>query len=233
MKEAELSANKKSLERFLENIKSYKSTEDNFLWKDVPREQVLELLNKYLSPPRMDIKFNREGLTEYIKKSSKLAYWDISIPQGDKKGTRGIIGEIEYSPLIRSSDKYKNNTLRVGKSRCRVRDANFTKAGLDKKVSDAISAEFIKKNPDKKTTQGEEYLIPDRNPLLMLYFIEPIIDGEKIDTIYYGIGLAFPKSSSPYGESIEKDEKVRYVWNQVKLEEEGFLEDEGDDDDEI
>ncbi|WNY22736.1 hypothetical protein MmiHf6_00210 [Methanimicrococcus hongohii] len=228
MNEAELSANKKNVGQFLENIKSHK-TADKLLWKDVPSEQVIELLNKYLSHP-LDIKFNREGLIEYIEKSSKLRYWDVSIPEGKeiKIKTAGV----EHSPFVRDSERYRSNTLRVGKSRSRVRDITFTKAGLDENTVKEISSRFELENSGKRAP-GEAYLIPDRKPLLMLYFINPVIKKESLDIqdTYYGMGLAFPSSNEPYDRSIEKNRKVRYVLNRRKLEEEGFLEYEEDDED--
>lgn len=231
MNEAELSANKRSLEQFLENIKEHKTTENNLLWEDIPREKIIELLNKYTSH-RLDIKFSRaEGLIEYIKRSSKLKYWDVSIPEGGKNQNPIITAGISHYPLTRSSDKYGANTVRAGKSRSRVRDAHFTKAGLNKERIDEISEKFKKEN-DGKVAPGESYLTSDRKPLMMLYFINPIVGEETFDTVY-GIGLAFPKSDDPQGKNIETGDKVRYVWNQVKLEEEGFLdneEDENDDD---
>jgi Z1 domain. len=225
----EISANQRSIEQFMTEIKRYKSSDEKLLWKDVPKEQIIELLNKYTSHP-LDIRFNKEGLAEYIKRSLKLKYWDVSIPTGEKKQieTAGI----KHSPLVRKSDVYKNNTIRVGKSRSRVRDRHFTKAGLDDEIIKKISEDFENENPGKKAS-GELFLIPERKPLLMLYFINPVVDVTPYETVYYGMGLAFPRSNEPYGKSIMNEyEKVRYVLNRVKLEEEGFLEYEEDEEDE-
>ncbi|WNY26618.1 Z1 domain-containing protein [Methanolapillus ohkumae] len=232
MRSIDIDTNKRCIESLLKNIEPFISFDGkNRIWKNVPRDLIIEVLNSYANHP-LDIKLNKIGLIDFIEKSENLKYWDVSIPEGKKDKIKTY--NVEHIPLERESDKYNSKTLRIGGSRARVRPKGFSSRGLDSIEVSRIINEFREKRPDKPniSVPDEKFLIPGRNPLLMLYFIRPEINGEILDQIYYGLGLAFPRSSTPCEDITNDKSKIIYVLNAVKLREEGlydFEEEEEDD----
>jgi len=184
------------------------------MWSDIPAREVSSFIQQFTADP-LYLNFQGTTLAEYIKNAEHLSLWDVVIPGGDSESF-DILEDIKVKPERRLVD-IKNSSLRINGEKARVGSRSTSRFGLSEETIINIDKEYKK---DNKTTPDIAYLIKDRNPLLMIHFIE--IDGQKNEEVnkikdelknrnvmLTAIGIGFPLFDDP------GTKKVKYVINKI------------------
>lgn len=184
----------------------YDSYVKAYIWRDIPKDLIQEFVRQYVSHP-WNLNFQSEELADYIKNNEKYLLWDVAIPSGDNRNAQYDIPlpknhiELYGEPRQISMDGVIQEMLKVG--HVRVGAGDCAKIGLDKETIQRLRNSV--KQPTDKT-----YLIPDRNPLVLLHLLRN--NNEKIQNypeFIYAIGLGFPSG--------EEEKTVQYVVNSTEL----------------
>ena len=164
-------------------------------YRGVPVSVVLDLLEK-IRVPRVSVQFDREQLINFIKKTEdkKLSTWDVLIASKeiDDGGQDNGLGLRKPKPVT------LKNGLRIYpiERTCLEREYAVAVSGGRSHIGSrdtkyGLTQEQIKKIEDERNQNGQEgtsqklYMIPDRNPLLIIYPIFP-----KPDSSTYGKNVA-------------------------------------------
>lgn len=155
------------------NLKS----RDNFVkhpyFRNIPKIIILDFI-KNIEVHESNDNFDIKELSSFIERNDKeLDYFDLLIMEGFESIGRKIdIKElnIEGSPLVkRAFDVRYNSEIRMSQAKARLGGKSDAKNGLSKNECSKISDD----------AKGQEYMIKGRNPLLIIYFIDP--KNEKND----------------------------------------------------
>ena len=198
-----------------------------YIWKDVSRDKIVELIRGYKSHP-WNLNFQSIALAEFIENDDSLEMWDIAIPTGSDEDE--YILELTEEENISLHAEKRNITidstfdkmLKVNDRHVRVGAGGCTKIGLDKDEITKLRKEAKGKATDKT------YLIPGRNPLVLIHLLKNTNEKLKgYPKYFYAIGLGFP------GGKTEKS--ANYIVNTTELKNYFTVEDisEEDDDNEI
>ncbi len=169
----------------------YDAFTNSIIWKDVPREIIVKLIEHYKSHP-WNLNFQSEPLAKFIGTDDKLEKWDIGIPFGAH--TEDYILNLGNSELVIKPEKRKvlvdetlKRMLRVSGRHVRIGSGACTKIGLSRQQIEQLRSECEGRPKDST------YLIPKRNPLALLHLIYNS-EHEVSNTPKYlwGIGLGFP-----------------------------------------
>ena len=191
-----------------ESCYSYDSYVKAHIWRDIPKDLIQKFVGQYISHP-WNLNFQALKLSEYIRESETLSFWDVAIPAGDTKSNPHEISlpkhKIQLFGELRkiSKDAAFKKMLRVNDHHVRVGAGGCTKIGLDKETIQKLRKNV--KQPTDKT-----YLIPDRKPLVLLHLLRN--NNEKLQDypeFIYAIGLGFPGG--------EEEKTVQYVVNSTEL----------------
>lgn len=147
-------------------------------YRNVPLKAVLRLLEG-LCIPKISVQFDREQIVAFLKKTKDLALskWDVLImsKENDDEEISGF-----SKPVILKNGLCVNPILRSctvgpeaiavsgGKSHIGSRD---TKYGLSKEQIDVVHRK--RDEEGKEGTSQKMYMIPGRNPLLIVYAVTP------------------------------------------------------------
>lgn len=178
--------------------------------KDVPKDKVIELLEKLEFPYLNDI----SQLKDEIKRSdsSMLEKWDVFIATKKLKDTFESIeyGPLEINPVERTANLIVDNKfLRISGSKARLGTTNFAKAGLmkeefkkiEEKVNDQRRIRGFNKNGKLKNASENMYFSTGivRNPLLIIYPIR-LKESNEIDkrflgenNLFTGVSIGIPE----------------------------------------
>ncbi len=198
-----------------------------YIWKDVSRDKIVELIRGYKSHP-WNLNFQSIALAEFIENDDSLEMWDIAIPTGSDEGE--YILELTEEENISLHAEKRNITidstfdkmLKVNDRHVRVGAGGCTKIGLEKDEITKLRKESKGKATDKT------YLIAGRNPLVLIHLLKNTNEKLKgYPKYFYAIGLGFP------GGKTEKS--ANYIVNTTELKNYFTVEDisEEDDDNEI
>ncbi len=217
-------------ERIIKNIHAderIKMYYDNFtkayIWKNVPRERVIELVRDYKSHP-WNLNFQSGGLVDFIENDEALEMWDVAIPKGSAESEyelqitdketiklnaekRNITGDGTFNKMLKVNDRH----VRVGAGGC-------TKIGLDEEEIKKLRKEEKGKPTDKT------YLTKNRRPLALIHLLKNT--NEKLvgyPEYFYVIGLGFPEGKS--------ERTANYVVNTTELKNYFAIDDITDEDD--
>lgn len=140
-------------------------------FKNVPKEYIVEFL-KELKIHEANENFDVKQLLSFLLRADKeLDYFDILIMEGFGTSSRKInidALDIKDSPLVaRSFDVPSDSLIRISQARARLGGRSDAKNGLCDDVIARID----------ENAKGQDYMIGGRNPLLIIYFIEPRNDG--------------------------------------------------------
>ena len=198
-----------------------------YIWKDVSRDKIVELIRGYKSHP-WNLNFQSIALAEFIENDNSLEMWDLAIPTGsdDEEYILKLTEEESISLHAEkrniTSDSTFDKMLKVNDRHVRVGAGGCTKIGLEK--DDIIK---LRKEAKGKATD-KTYLISGRNPLMLIHLLKNTNDKLKgYPKYFYAIGLGFP------GGKAEKS--ANYIVNTTELKNYFTVEDisEEDDDNEI
>lgn len=198
-----------------------------YIWKDVPRDKIVELIRGYKSHP-WNLNFQSIALAEFIENDDSLGTWDVAIPTGSDAEIYSLqlTGEEDISLHAEKRnitiDSTFDKMLKVNDRHVRVGAGGCTKIGLEKEKIVELRKDAKGKATDKT------YLISERKPLVLIHLLKNTNDNLKGYPKYlYAIGLGFP------GGKVEKT--ANYIVNTTELKNYFTVEDisEEDDDNEI
>lgn len=143
-------------------------------YRNVEKMYIIEFLNE-LSFSRLNGNFDLNQINKFIF-DSKFNLFDVLFMQGEGKRMYEISKELQIRPLIRTFDikidkiEKHNQVVRSMGQRARVGGPDDTKNGL---TSEQLYR--LKNNENLVETavnKNKIYMLDDRNPLLIVYFIE-------------------------------------------------------------
>lgn len=202
-----MDANQEAVERFIKNLPPVQPVDANIyksklFWNNIPSSYVEELLKSY-EVPHWHLNFQGNALADYIEENLEDAQWDVAIMEG-----KGMPDEIQIAGETISYQRVKravyitSDSLMVG-SKARIGSGGVARIGLSvnvvKKLREEYQEDFPEKNPDNMADRN--YMVSDRNPLLVLYMIDPevkVAPGKEPVQInpFCAIGVGFPHTGS-------------------------------------
>jgi hypothetical protein len=176
--------NYKALDEFYDRVGKYsnfiqKEDHGNICWRDIPREEIVELL-KNIIVPRRNVWYNFEDISKLINEDEKN--WDIAIIsrrkdiEGQNPKTLYKVHDMEIYCPRRSKFTYKPdkdpNIIQMGN--------RALKSPEDAKefLSDEIIKE-IRNRRGERSPSSKDFMISSRNPLLMIYYLDLRIDDKN------------------------------------------------------
>lgn len=172
--------------------KSYDEFTRAYIWKNVPRDKIVQLIKEYKSHP-WNLNFQSNALAELVENDDSLEVWDVAIPSGSEEEiyTLDLDQEkgIDLHPEKRNItiDNTFDKMLKVNDRHVRVGAGGCTKIGLEREVI----VELRKKAQGQVT--DKTYLIENRNPLVLIHLLKNTNDKLiGFPKFFYAIGLGFP-----------------------------------------
>lgn len=212
-----LENNEKCINFLSEITKGIKPTEETvkksryYIWRNVPREKVAELVLSYKSHP-WNLNFQSQPLAELIEKDKNALNWDVAIPMGSHEGVEeldlgGTVLRINAEDRPISQDKTFDKMLRVNDRHVRVGSGGCSKIGLSEEVIDLLREQAAKAD---EPVSDKTYLIPDRNPIALIHLLFNTNESLKgFPEFFYALGLGFPGG--------KKEKRASYVLNTREL----------------
>lgn len=188
-------------------------------WSNVPSDLVSEYVRVYENHP-MNMESDGIALETYIKKNPRFKEWDVLVVTNDQTEGVGVEGtDIKIHPSIRPFFK-TDKVLSVYGSKMRIGTAGLTKHGLTTQQKADAAKEFRElKRPEYEFKYGDDaekrlqkmsipdraYLIPERNPILIIHYMKPAdskdlpkeYDSDTDLMVGYGIGFPSLAGSEP------------------------------------
>jgi Z1 domain len=213
--------NLEATENLISGLGTYSTKKNNFIWKQISGDKVIDFLVNYQSHPTARLA-DTKNLIEYIKaqlKHNELTSWTIALIS--KKNTKYLhtIAGLEVGLTDRGDDADKSATeYRMSKSRLiDPRDEMLDFSEVDEqeilRITEQRRREAGKPESKSKTTPDNKITREKRNPrngLLLLYPLNPKAINAEIPII--GFGISFPHSNSA--------RSVKYKVNNVYWEQE-------------
>ena len=140
-------------------------------FRNISKNYVIELLS-HLNVHPANENFDISQLCRFIKRQDKeLDNFDLLIMEGFSNSNRLINVDAlhlkDISLVARSFDVPNENLIRISEARARLGGRSDAKNGLKPNETALIS----------DNVKGQDYMIEGRNPLLIIYFIDPRNDG--------------------------------------------------------
>ena len=161
----------------------------------------------------LNMEADGEALEKYIKNNERFKTWDVLVV--DSRNSEGItVGDQTIHPTPRPFSK-KSGVLSVYGGKMRIGTMGLTKHGLTEKRAGEAEEDFRElKRPEYELKYKEEadeklkkisipdraYLIPDRNPILIIHYLIPTFEKEADIPVGFvcgqdymvGYGIGFP-----------------------------------------
>lgn len=203
-----LERNREVFENFVDSlakIGTMNTCEKQYLWNNVPKEAVSQLLRDFETDP-WHFAFQGKALAEYIDNKMDETMWDVAlITDGEGEvyqkelkygATRLKVPSTERRNIIADEKR-----ICISGTKVRVGSGGCTKIGLSKEQIRVAEKRFKEMHKDKKNVPDSAYLINRSNPLLMLHIIDAKLDeresvNKDIPRFLYALGVGFPGSES-------------------------------------
>jgi len=238
--------NRDLIKQFIETLKNdnyHFKREDEiakglFFRKDIPAERIIKLLREINISP-FNMKFDTSQIIDFLESTKEyvLTKWDVVLIEGSREGNAEqnqfeLNSEITLIPTSRGFDLSKNK-INIGGKSGRLASPTDARNGLSKKqIEEAKSKAFLADdwNGISSTIKQEVWFkhVPDRNPLLMIYFIDLKDEGlstseqsfiEKLNGLpVMGFSVGFPMSKNSYAAEYHKY-KVNLIYTRQEIEE--------------
>lgn len=186
-------------------------------WENVHNSNVVSLL-KAFDCSLLNTGYSINELADYFDKNYQEIKWDIVLNSRDKEINEQEVPfriridnqEIETYPRIRHCDEYEG-LIRISKHSGQAAGGRDTAIGLDNEVFDRI------KN-SKPVLIREDFLMVNRNPLLILYpFVLRRENEQKFfDNLepVWALGIGIPSAT---GDRTIKDKTIEIVLNPIAI----------------
>lgn len=232
-----LNANKNLILDFVKslgNLPPVENAKNRNSWSGVPKEKIAELIFKFQTAP-WHLAFQSQPIGEYILNKMDNKNWDVIIPEGDGEIYSEIkVGDtaINVKPIIRKIS-VSEHQVKIGGQKMRVGRTGAVRDTLSEEEIRQAENEYtsIKGNKNIKNFPDRAYMIYGRNPLLVLYVIEPKNKTADVPDILFALGVGFP-ARSKYSRN-SKIETADYVANITAVEKFKFNDFDDDDDEDI
>ncbi|MEG0076423.1 MAG: Z1 domain-containing protein [Erysipelotrichaceae bacterium] len=154
----------------------------------VNKKIICEFLSELIIPEQ-NIKFQNQTLSQFIEecKDAQLNTWDVQIISGS--GEEIIFGEVYLRKVKRQIDFASDfdEVIRISGKRCRLGGPGDGRFGLNKEEEKMVRDTAIENARElgkkkKEASQRDHFSLIERRPLLTLYFIEPTLDEEDLQT---------------------------------------------------
>lgn len=164
------------------------------LWKNIPRELIIELIERFENDPR-SITFQPELVGEYIRAHSELSTWDVAIPGGMDSDPFLLSEKFRIKLQQRKIDSGNTKkVIRVNRAKSRVGSRGCTKAGLLKTQINEIESALVSKATN---LSDSDYLIKGRDPLLLIHLLKGTIENPSTEQELAECMVKLSESSIP------------------------------------
>lgn len=220
-----LSANENLIRNFIDGLDNFTKLDGKNLWRGIPKNLVANLVLNFKGSAWQQ-NFQGQPLGEYIMTKSDAKPWDVLIPEGagDSYGGLTVGGKsIVIKPVVRTF-LVDENQMTLSGTKLRLVGREIAQVGLTAEQVAAIEKNFYadKKNHGKELP-AVAYLIHERNPLLILYAVQPKFESPsaRVPKVLFGLGLGFPAVNPSVNESQIKtaDFVINAVGNEEGIEE--------------
>lgn len=216
-----MDANQMAIKEFVKTLPPVKPVNDeiykpSLFWNDIPSKAVEKLLRSY-EVPHWHLNFQGNALADYIVDNLEDAKWDVAIVEG-----KGIADEIQIAGKTVTYQRVKravyitNDSLMIG-SKARIGSGGVARIGLSVNEVDKLRKDYQEDFPDKKADNmaDRNYMTSNRNPLLVLYMIDPEVKAEPGNEPapiepFCAIGVGFPHTGST-------EAVAHYIFNPVAV----------------
>jgi hypothetical protein len=206
-------------------LKNLDSTQIHPYYRDVERKYIIESLNN-LTFSRLNSNFDLDQIIRFISES-KFELFDVLFMEGESKRIYEITDQLKIRPLSRTFDikndkiEKQNQIIRSNGQRTRVGGPADTRIGLTN------SQLYRLKNDENlletSMNKNKIYMLDDRNPLLIVYFIElnedqrsdhEVIVARKYNNTEYPLvtfAIGIPNLKSSEGINVLQKDGHKYV----------------------
>ena len=177
-------------------------TRGNYFWEGVSKELISDLILNFKTH-LWHLSYNGKGLSDFIVKNTWVNGWDVVlINSGDgapynkafKCGSEEIV--LEHTEIRKIA--IRNDSLNVMGTKLRVGSGGCAQIGLPVKVASEIRRKHSKNSG--KTISDKDYLIKDRNPILMIHVLNADYVAKKDEQQYppylFAVGVGFPEDAT-------------------------------------
>ena len=221
-----LSDNEMVFKKFLNSLNNIgvrftdsERTKGHYYWKNVPGENVAQLLLDFETNP-WHLSFNGRALAEFIESHQWDNGWDVVlIRTGSGVPYDGVLQCGDERLFIEGTEKRKiladNKMISVSGTKLRVGSGGCTRIGLTEDEIQEVKKEYasIPGNEHKQNIPDKAYLISNRDPLLMLHVIQADYskaENKDLPEFLFALGVGFPRTSGI-------TETVNYKVNLIEL----------------
>ncbi len=217
-----LAANKMLIQDFTDGLSNFAKLDGKNLWRGIPKARVAELVLRF-HVGLWQQKFQGQPLGEYIMTKMDDKPWDVLIPEGegDTYGELTVGGrQIVIKPVVRKF-LVTEDQISLSGTKLRLIGREIAQVGLTAEEVAEVEHKFYADAKNKgKELPAVAYLIPERNPLLILYAVQPKIEAPSVSTlpkVLFAVGIGFPAVNPAVDESQIKT--ADFVINAVGSEE--------------
>ena len=217
--------------KFLNGFPPIYNLKNKNAWSGVPKEKIAEFILKFQTS-QWHLAFQNQPIAEYIRQKMDDKLWDVIIAEGSSQIQIQISSSpIVLKPIVRKI-LAKDEQIMISGTKVRVGSLGITRLGLtDAEIKKAKQEFHSIKGNEKKNLPDRAYMIYGRNPLLVLYIIEPKNKIANVPDVLFAIGVGFPARSPNVKES--NIETADYVANVVASEKFNFQDFDDNDDEDI
>lgn len=232
--------------QFIENINiehaNFKREEEIakglFFCKNIPVDKIITFIRK-LNISTFNIKFDKSQIIDFLENSKEevLMKWDVVLIEGDRDNNAiqnhiEVNSVIKLTPTRRGFDLSKNK-INIGGKSGRLSSPTDARNGLSRhQIEEAKKNALLSNdwNGISSTIKQEVWFkhVPERNPLLMVYFIDLKVEGlAKTEQLFVnklnglpvmGFSIGFPMSKHSYAAEYHKY-KVNKIYVRQDIEE--------------
>lgn len=209
-----------------------------FFCKSIPVERIIKLLRQVNISP-YNLKFDTSQIVDFLEneKDDIVKKWDVVLIEGKREESLTtshieLNSEIRLVPIKRGFDITRNK-VNIGGRSGRLASPTDARNGLSEtqienaKEKAAVAGDW---NLESKTIKQEVWFkhVPDRNPLLMIYFIDLKDEGLPNKEQYFvnqlkgtpvmGYSVGFPMCKNSYAAEFHKY-KVNLIYTRQEIEE--------------
>lgn len=217
-------------------------TGDGFAFKKNPAAKNLyfshnipvEYITRYLRNieiSRYNIRFDTNQILDFLSEENEniLKKWDIVLIEGEDPNSF-TINDMKIFPVERSFDK-TGERINIGGRRARLTSPTDTRNGLTTEQIKYVRQMAVQENEiGRKNLPREAWLrhIPDRNPLLMIYFIrlkqeglspkeKEFVENQGKDPLI-GLSVGFPGNTGTPTSRKKRKYKINKIFAQQEAE---------------
>jgi len=189
----------------------------NPIWSNIPKALISDFLRHFLVHP-VNVSFHPTDIADFLEYSSdsKLALWDILIPNGSDKPIQ-LNSNISINLQRRKvSIDEMGKFLSINENKMKVASGGIEKEGLTNQQIDAAEKHFYsnENNQNTKNVPDKIYRKFRSRPLLILHFLAGYVNGENFKTpngiSLIALGISFPTLEN-------ESRKIHYRINLVEI----------------